>query len=215
MSNPAKLFIAIVLTISMLLIALVHVVQQNLALTTYQSPSPIDLFSAVSTDFPSGTAHGSTTINERDLYCLALNIYHEAASEKRLGKDAVAHVTLNRVSHPRFNNSVCNVVYAGQHYRTANGNYLPVKNKCQFSWYCDGKPDQLNLVHADGKPNFINIKAWEESIQAAQDALLGITVDPTKGATHYFNPRLANPAWQHALTKTTVIYNHQFHVDDV
>ena len=66
---------------------------------------------------------------EKDLECLALNIYREAGHEPFEGKVAVAQVTLNRVVDSRFPNTVCDVVYE----KTA----VYSKVICQFSWYCD------------------------------------------------------------------------------
>jgi len=43
--------------------------------------------------------------------CLAKNIWYEARGEGRAGWQLVADVTLNRVAHPSFPNSVCAVVY--------------------------------------------------------------------------------------------------------
>lgn len=48
---------------------------------------------------------------ERQLSCLALNIYHEARGEPIKGQYAVAEVTLNRVASSRFPDSVCAVVF--------------------------------------------------------------------------------------------------------
>ena len=72
-----------------------------------------------------------------EVECLALNIYHEARNQPTAGKLAVAQVTLNRVKHDRFPNTICGVVYQGYY---LNNN--PIKHKCQFSWWCDGKSDK-------------------------------------------------------------------------
>ena len=60
------------------------------------------------------------------LRCLALAVYFEAGSEPQAGKEAVAHVVLNRVQHAGFPGGVCGVVQQG-------GEQRP----CQFGWYCD------------------------------------------------------------------------------
>lgn len=65
--------------------------------------------------------------NNRELKCLADNIYYEAGNQSTQGKLAVAAVTINRVKSPKFPKSVCAVVYQ----RT--------KRVCQFSWVCEGK----------------------------------------------------------------------------
>lgn len=58
-----------------------------------------------------GPALHAETIPEKQLECLAKNIYHEARGEPRRGQIAVAHVTLNRVAHAKFPDTVCKVVY--------------------------------------------------------------------------------------------------------
>ena len=61
---------------------------------------------------------------QRQIDCLALNIYREAGHEPEDGKVAVALVTMNRVKAPGFPDSVCKVVQQ------------KTKNTCQFSWKC-------------------------------------------------------------------------------
>ena len=66
------------------------------------------------------------------LLCLSANIYFEARSEKVDGQIAVAEVTLNRVRSDDYPDDVCSVVLQ----ENSEG--------CQFSWWCDGKPDVIN-----------------------------------------------------------------------
>ena len=82
---------------------------------------------------------------EREVQCLAVNIYHEARSQSLAGQLAVALVTRNRVVDKRFPGSYCQVVYQGPvrpSWKDKNIFY-PVKHRCQFSWYCDGKSDKI------------------------------------------------------------------------
>lgn len=48
---------------------------------------------------------------DKDIRCLAVNIYHEARGEPEIGQMMVAFVTMNRVNDHRFPNDVCSVVY--------------------------------------------------------------------------------------------------------
>lgn len=66
---------------------------------------------------------------EEEKLCLALNLWHEARHEPIEGLVAVAQVTLNRVEHPDFPDSVCTVVYE----RTKNKQQKII---CQFTWTC-------------------------------------------------------------------------------
>jgi len=141
-------------------------------------------------------------VNEEDAYWLAKNIYHEARGESFAGQFAVAHTTLNRVTDKKTIKQVVT-----QSVRDSAGR--PLKNKCHFSWYCDGKPDDIKLYH-NGKPLQKNIDSFELAATVAIMALSGVAVDNTAGATHYYNPSLANPRWASAFDTTKVYGNHKF-----
>lgn len=66
-------------------------------------------------------------LDEKQLTCLAKNIFYEAPMESYRGKLAVATVTMNRVRHKQFPKTICGVVYQ----RNSRG--------CQFSWTCGPK----------------------------------------------------------------------------
>jgi spore germination cell wall hydrolase CwlJ-like protein len=51
---------------------------------------------------------------EEEVYCLAINVYHEARGEDYLAQLAVADVTMNRVESEKFSNSVCEVITEAQ-----------------------------------------------------------------------------------------------------
>ena len=139
-----------------------------------------------------------TSIDVEESQCLALNIFFEAAVESTAGKLAVAHVTLNRVKSNNYPNSICEVVKEGIHY--SNG--LPKRNRCQFSWYCDGKGD----IPKEGR-------LWNESLDLAnyvverQDDLRDIT----DGATHYHATYIDAPRWTARKKVTTSIDQHIFY----
>ena len=90
-------------------------------------------------------------VDINQMHCLATNIYHEARGESFAGKVAVANVTHNRVDSTKYPNTYCGVVYQAQMYVNWRGNEVPARHKCQFSWYCDGKSDDIVLKTADGK----------------------------------------------------------------
>ena len=79
------------------------------------------------------------TVNQRELTCLAENIYHEAAGESLAGKMAVGLVTLNRVRSGKFAKTVCGVVNQR------------VGGSCQFSWRCE--PGLVTRNNQQWKPN--------------------------------------------------------------
>ena len=123
----------------------------------------------------------------KQLMCLAKNVYYEAGAESDKGKAAVAHVTLNRASSDHFPDSVCNVVY--QRNRAV----------CQFSWVCARKA--LPKQHSEN---------WRESLRIAKEALAGRVVDPTYGAL-FFHAVYVKPSWSRTFKKTTRIGNHIFY----
>lgn len=124
------------------------------------------------------------------LMCLALNVYHEARSEPLQGQAAVAHVVLNRVASGRWPDDVCSVIHQG---------YEKGRFKCQFTWYCDGKPDEPT-----------EILAWAKSVLVANQVLTGVVPDVTNGATHY-HARYVNPYWSASLSKTVTYGSHMFY----
>ena len=131
-----------------------------------------------------------------EVECLALNIYHEARNQPTAGKLAVAQVTLNRVKHDRFPNTICGVVYQGYY-----ANNAPIKNKCQFSWWCDGKSD---------KPK--ELQSWNYALMLARHMHEGIfdNIDVVKDATHY-HAVYVKPYWTKEKKKVKVIADHIFY----
>jgi len=114
---------------------------------------------------------------ERQLDCLAKNIYHEAAGEPFEGKVAVAQVTMNRAESGRFPNDVCGVVY--------QKNVIYEKVICQFSWYCEN----------GGKPPIRSQALYQESYEVAKKVLLeGFRLDIMKKAM-YYHADYVNPKW--------------------
>ena len=56
-------------------------------------------------------AKASVDTKTRDIECLAMNIYHVARGVPVVGQIAVAQVTMNRVEHNYFPDTVCTVVW--------------------------------------------------------------------------------------------------------
>ena len=128
---------------------------------------------------------------------MATNIYHEAKNQPMAGQIAVAQVVMNRVNDSRYPDNVCDVVKQGLTYK--NGKV--VLGKCQFSWYCDGKKDDVNTES----------EKWQNSIRYASMVLTNrITLDVTEGATHY-HATYVRPAWARTKTKTVRINRHIFY----
>jgi N-acetylmuramoyl-L-alanine amidase len=135
---------------------------------------------------------------ETALMCLALNTYHEAKNQSMIGQVATAQVVMNRVADSRYPNTVCEVVKQGPKYK---GSDVPVRHKCQFSWFCDGKSDEPRK----------DSKEWRMAQEYARIVLSGrIVLDVTEGATHY-HATYVKPSWARTKTRTTRIESHIFY----
>ena len=136
---------------------------------------------------------------DRNLNCMAQNVYFEAASESFIGQIAVAQVVMNRVESEHFPNNPCDVIYEGPYYISYSGNILPIKHKCQFSWYCDGKPESIT-----------DRKAWDLAVNVSMRVLLNTLPDITEGSMWYHNTSV-EPYWAVTKHKVTQIDNHIFY----
>lgn len=134
-----------------------------------------------------------------DRYCMAQNIYFEAANQSFAGKLAVAHVVINRMEDLQFPNTVCGVIYQAKTYTNWKGNEVPVRNQCQFSWYCDGKSDEP-----------VDSKTWIKSLYIADLALTGEYKDITEGSLWYHADYIL-PYWADQLEFVTQIDDHIFY----
>ena len=136
-------------------------------------------------------------LNPQDLDCLSKNIYFEAAVESTAGKIAVAMVTMNRVRATNYPNSICKVIKQGPHYSSGH----PKRDRCQFSWYCDGKHDRPN-----------ESPAWRISQKVAAYVIrTPALLDITDGATHYHADYIDPPRWAVLKEKTVTIDTHLFY----
>ncbi len=132
------------------------------------------------------------TVNKKQLDCMAANIYFEASTQERIGKIGVAQVTMNRVRSPEFPNSICEVVFQGPKNKKH-------KHLCQFSWYCDGKPDVIRSK-----------RMWRECVYIAKYVMLGGVPDITKKSTHY-HADYVQPWWAKKMEKTVKLGDHIFY----
>ena len=111
--------------------------------------------------------------------CLARSIYWEAKGVAGADMEAVASVVMNRLGQKGFPETVCAVVKQGSE-----------TGSCQFSWWCDGRADQ--------------VKEDDEYVLAkeiARKALNKQLKDRTDGAL-YFHDRTVEPDWAKKYTRT-------------
>ena len=129
--------------------------------------------------------------------CLAQNIYFEARDQPTVGQMAVAYVVLNRVHHPAWPDTVCDVIHEGPSYCWKQD--YPIRHRCQISWYCDGKAD----IPKDQR-------AWSRAVSIAEEVYYsyGLTINVVDGATFYHSVDV-NPAWNREYI--TTIEDHIFY----
>jgi spore germination cell wall hydrolase CwlJ-like protein len=122
--------------------------------------------------------------DKSDLFCLAKNIYHEAGAEPLKGRYAVAQVTLNRTTDPKFEGSICDVVLARNQFTWANNRHM--------RWSTPSGPN------------------WEEAKQVAIDTLNGKRIKGMEDAL-YYHADYVHPRWRH-VERLAQIGAHIFYV---
>ncbi len=126
------------------------------------------------------------------LICLALTVYYEARSEPMTGQIAVAQVVLNRVEHAAYPATICEVVHQGGTYR----------HRCQFSYWCDGKPETPS-----------DYRAWRLAKVIAQLTHDGVITGDVNDATHY-HADYSLPSWRIQMHLVATIGRHVFYLCD-
>jgi len=134
---------------------------------------------------------------DKELKCLVEAVYHEARSESFTGQLAVANVIIERSNLSKFPNTICKVVHAGKY---SKGTI--VRNKCAFSYYCDGKKEWSSVEK----------EALNTAYHVSSLALDGVTLLSTLGATHY-HASYVSPSWANNMERLEQIGTHIFYVD--
>lgn len=124
---------------------------------------------------------------ERALDCLASAVLYEAGDDP-VGQAAVAQVIVNRMRHPAFPHSICEVVYQGSERSTG----------CQFTFTCDGA---LSKIPSPA--------AWRRASKTAAAFLAGRTYPKVGMATHYHTDWV-HPYWSPTLDKIAQVGSHLF-----
>ena len=119
-----------------------------------------------------------STTKADNFNCLVEALYHEARSESFIGMLSVANVILTRKESSNFPSTICKVVHQGKYWKGK-----PIKDKCHFSYWCDGRPER-----------FTDIAGLIKSINVAEMSLNGIQIKQTVGATHY-HASYVTPGW--------------------
>jgi N-acetylmuramoyl-L-alanine amidase len=140
------------------------------------------------------------SVSPVQMECLAKNAYFEARNQSHTGAVAVSQVVLNRVASKRYPNTICEVITQGK--KTSSGKLI--RNRCQFSWYCDGLSDWPR-----------DKQAWERAKKSAAEAvaLYDVGFDLTDGATHY-HAKTVKPRWSYKLDYLMQIDDHRFYLEE-
>jgi spore germination cell wall hydrolase CwlJ-like protein len=126
--------------------------------------------------------------------CLARAVYFEARSESELGQMAVAKVIINRTHTDGYPRTICGVVYQGSGSR----------NSCQFSFACDGLPDDVKQP-----------AAWAQSKRIAQKAMSGnANLGQAMGLATNYHADYVKPKWSKTMRRLIQIGHHIFYSDE-
>lgn len=135
---------------------------------------------------------------EKEVACLAEAVYFEARSEGLLSQLGVAVVVLNRANLHDYPSNLCDVVHQSKLWK---GN--PIRNKCMFSYWCDGKPERIT-----------DHDAYETSLFISKLALNGVTIKYIQDATHY-HAQYVKPFWATSprFKRLVQLGSHIFYLD--
>ena len=127
----------------------------------------------------------SIKYNQKDVECLARNIYYEAGVESLMGKYAVANVTINRVKSGYWGKHVCDVVYA----------------KDQFSWTKEKKRAWVSLKG----------EAWATSRAVAESTLKQRIAIKQLNHALFYHADYVQPTWRDKSKRVLKVGRHIFY----
>ncbi len=126
--------------------------------------------------------------------CLTKAIYYEARGESDNGQWAVANVIINRAMSDRYPATMCGVIFQN----------AQVRNGCQFSFACDGRPEMGSERQAWIKANRIASAAFSEFQHGERPNVV------PKSALFYHNRSVA-PGWSNNYREVAEIGGHLFY----
>lgn len=140
-----------------------------------------------------------------EITCLAKNMYFEARSEGIAGVVATTQVVYNRVNSEEYPDTICEVIEQAkisQWWLKEKGIIKPIKNKCQFSWFCDGYSDEPK----DDKTYSELFELAEQFINGEHEGMIDIT-----GGALWYHADYVHPRWANHLEVTTKVGRHIFY----
>lgn len=139
--------------------------------------------------------------SDAEMQCLAENIFFEARNQDTLGQMAVAWVTLNRMTSDKYPDTICGVVKQGP----MDGSPI-TRNRCQFSWFCDGKSDNI-------PSNVVAQRAWEDVQLVAEVVSYDFlrSVPSPVGDAIMYHADYVNPYWKSSYVQVATVGEHLFY----
>lgn len=140
-----------------------------------------------------------------EITCLAKNMYFEARSEGIAGVVATTQVVYNRVDSEEYPNTICEVIEQAkisQWWLKEKGVIKPIKNKCQFSWFCDGYSDEPK----DDKTYSELFSLAEEFVNGDHKNMIDIT-----GGALWYHADYVHPRWANSKEVTAKVGRHIFY----
>jgi spore germination cell wall hydrolase CwlJ-like protein len=131
-------------------------------------------------------------LKEQELYCLAMNIYHEARGEPLSGQYAVGEVTMNRVFSEEYPDTICEVVHQ-KHYNPKSKTWSTA-----FSW-----------TEYDYSVN-LRSKPWKQAYHIAREVYEDDYERRLDGALFY-HAKYVKPGWAKRYEKVATIGKHIFY----
>lgn len=137
-------------------------------------------------------------ISKQDKMWLALNIFHEARGENLHGKMAVAFVTLNRVVHKAWPNTIKEVVTQPYQFSWYNNKTVPPIKKNDVAKY-----DECKRIAE------LSIELYNAMAESEEFEVDGIV----RGANHYFADYIERPSWAKNMKFNAKVGRHLFYTD--
>ncbi len=147
-----------------------------------------------------GSYIGVKTMDFQDLMLMTATIWGEARSESFMGKQAVAHVIVNRVKHGGWWGNTARTVML-----------KPYQFSC---WNKDDPsyPFVRRIGYEWNKENVMNSKIIWDCLLAALSVVQNQSKDMTYGATHY-HADYVSPSWAKGKKAVAAIGRHYFYND--
>lgn len=168
-----------------------------LAFQLSRKPHPVQNVTRVTRYTVLQTHEGMVSATE--LNCLAQNIYFEAANQPYAGKMMVGLVVIARLNSQHYPNTICGIVFQGLRWHGKE-----IRDKCQFSWTCDG------IKHVVDLGNPIDKKAWDASMSIAAILITNRSSIHADELTHYHEVSV-KPYWAKTMVPVMQVGRHLFY----